>query len=519
MSKENKKARNPCGGLIDRLTLPALQAITDRLYLSKGHEPANQTRLQALSLGFSPNPHNRNLLDELFIDLPLLMRHLYIVGQTGIGKTFLIFLLVRELIRLGCGFCVVDIHGDLTQMILSHLASLEATPAQREMVEKKLVLLLPFDPDFALTFNPLHAPDEKKAYLQVSDMLHHFRKEWKDSWGPRMDLIFRHCLTTLSLRGMTLSDVPRFLIDANFRAVVVSELTDPIERSFWLNEFESQSDAMKLTVVQPVLNKVAPFVDDFYLRHMFAQRHSAIDFRQAMDDRKWILVNVPKGIAGENAHLAGSLSVSSVRTAAMSRVDIPEEDRIPFTLIADEFQCYVHYDFEEILSEARKFRLGLVMAHQHLDQIERSMRAAIFGNVASTFLFRLGHQDVREVASSFRSSDQLLVSNALANLGNGEVVQRQPDGSFRILKIHRINKPEASPEAIARLREASYRQYYRRRSEIDAELLARTQPSGVSAVSPVGRPAPAPPRAGRLLQGRNRHRNEPPETQLPEGEL
>lgn len=519
MAASDRRDNNYKPGVLERLALPALQAITDRILVMKSSLP--QVRGGgSISLGQSPNPFNRKLLDEQSLELNQLLHHAYVVGATGSGKTYLILLMVMALIRLGVGFCVIDVHGDLTQMIVSHFATLMSNPAYRQVVIDRVCLFEPFDTQWALSFNCLDAIDERRSYLQVSDLLHHFKKEWKDVWGPRMEEIFRNTLLTLSLRGLTLSDAPRFLTDAQFRRATVAALTDPVLRAYWLERFEPLSDAMKVTAVQPVLNKITPLIDDFYLRHMFAQPRTQIDFRQAMDQSKWILINVSKGIAGNNAHLVGSLFVSRIRTAALSRADISEDSRRSFVLLVDEFQNFLNYDFEEILSEARKFRLGLVMAHQHLDQLERSMREAIFGNVAATFLFHLGHRDIREIASAFRDADQPLVRQALANLNNGEVVQRDGSGGFRVVKVHRLQKPTASASDIDQLRGLSHQRYYRRRSEVNAELVARTGAPNVISVTEGRRTPPSPlPEASFRVIERTELTQRQQTTDFPEGDL
>jgi len=505
-NNKNDKDRTR-SGLIERLSLPALQAITDRIYAggsTKGRSPASP---RAISIGSAVHRYNSRIVEEQAIDIELFLRHAYILGSTGSGKTYLIYLLIKSLVEKDQGFCCVDIHGDLTEMLLNFFASVSDPALSRQINSDRLVLIEPFNQEWAPSFNPLHITARQGAYQQATDMLAIFKKLWRDvAWGPRMEEVLRNLLLTLSQADLTLCDAQRLLTDAAFRSAVLGRINDDLVKDYWRERFEPLSDRMKPMYTEPVLNKITAFTNDYYLHHVLAQRGQSIDFRDLLDRRRWILINISKGTLRENAHLIGSLFISKIRTAAMSRADIPEERRVPSFLVVDEFQNFLHYNFEEILSEARKFRLGLIMAHQHLEQLDRSMRESIFGNVASTFMFRLGHTDVREVAAAFKEAEQPLVKQALGSLGTGEVVRRESDGSYRIIKIHRIEKPTALPEKVSRLRAASCQRYCRRRRDIEAQLRAASEPTTAlraAQPAPNNPVAPAQP-AGRLIPRRRR---------------
>jgi len=193
-----------------------------------------------------------------------------------------------------------------------------------------------------------------------------------------------------------------------------------------------------------------------------------------MDKRKWVIINVSKGALSENAYLLGSLFVSKIKYAALSRADQPEKARVPFFLFVDEFQNFMGHNFEEILSEARKYRLGLILAHQNLAQIRPRMRESIWGNVGTFLFFRLGHNDINEISGEFPRSEQSLLKATLSTLKVGEVIKREPDGNFRKVKIQAIGSVRDDPAKIEAIRQSSIDRFYQKREDIDRE---RKQPS------------------------------------------
>ena len=440
-----------------------------------------------------------------------LLTHAYILGASGSGKTFLIYAMIRNLIRQHQGFCVIDIHGDLTQMLLAHLSSIGLTEEIRKEVSDRLILFEPYEQDWAPSFNPLHMRNERQAYQQASDMHERFKSLWADvNWGPRMLEVLRNALLTLSLAQLTLCDAGRLLTDRNFRTRAIEAVHDPILRAYWTERFEPLSDKMKAVYAEPVINKLTLLTDDLYLRHVLSQRQSRLDFRAMMDQGKWVLVNISKGIAGANARAIGSLVVSKLRTAALSRVDVPENRRRPFFLFVDEFQNFLHYNFEEILSEARKFRLALILAHQHLDQIDRSMCQAIFGNIGTMILFRLGHYDVHELAHSLTNVAKIQLSEQLMQLNVGEALIRKSDCEFRFVRLHRLSRPKQNETVLSEMKLANHTTYCKRRSEIDAALWQQNPIVQVLA-------SPAPQADNREKDGARVRisRNTPDTTQLP----
>jgi len=461
-------------GFLERLLIGPLQSITDWVCSPRTGNTAPPAR--AISLGHATQLYDARRREEVYLPLKLLNRHLYLLGQSGSGKTMFLFLILTALIQMGCGFAVIDIHGDLTRMILAYIASTIQTPAQLEMVKRKLMLFEAFDPVWAPGFDPLRAINPQRAYAEAFDMLGIFKSVWKDvAWGARMEELLRNLLLSLALSRRSLAEAPLFLINEQFRNGIVATLPDPDLRFYWDERFGTLSDRMRPMYIDPVLNKISVYTSDPYIRHMIAQRSSMLDFRHIMDSGRWLLVNVSKGVVGQNAQMTGGLIVSKFKSAAWSRSDIPESQRVDFTLAADEVQNFIGsnmgFNFEDILAEARKQKLGLILAHQNLAQLDRTLREAIFGNVGTMCFFKLGHNDIREVSEEFRDADQFLVKQTLLALGVAEMIKREPDGGFRKVSIHRLKTASGHENMINHLRDWSHQTYYRRRTDVDRELI------------------------------------------------
>ncbi len=357
---------------------------------------------------------------------------------------------------------------------MKQLASMSPTKLHLEEASGRIVLIEPFNPGFAPAFNPLSAKNIQDAYRQSLDMLGIFKRIWQDvSWGARMEELLRNLLLTLSLTDLTLGEAQRFLVDSAFRQATVERTPDQDLQLYWYSRFGSLSDKMKSVYAEPVLNKITVFTAAPLVRHVVSQKKSSIDFRTLMDERGWIIINVSKGALSENAYLLGSLFVSKIKYAALSRAAQPEKYRTPFFLFVDEFQNFMGHNFEEIVSEARKYRLGLILAHQNLAQIRPRMRESIFGNVGTLLFFRLGHNDINEISGEFPRSEQSLLKATLSTLKVGEVVKREPDGTFRKVKIKAIESVKDDPAKIEVIRQSSIDRFYRKRADIDRE---RRQP-------------------------------------------
>jgi hypothetical protein len=339
-------------------------------------------------------------------------RHQYIIGKTGSGKSTLIANMVINDMRNGEGCAVIDPHGDLTEVILDYV------PSHRI---NDVIYLNPGDQGGSFSINPLEAGNQHKD-LVSSGIVAIFHKIYGDSWGPRLEYILRNVILSLmDVPDATLLMVPRILTDSKFRARVVEQIEDPIVKAFWVDEFEKMPDRNKADAIGPILNKVGQFLSSSTIRGIVGQPKSTVNLRDAMDSKKIILFNLSQGKLGEdNAALLGAMTITKMQLAAMSRVDLAEEDRQDFYLYVDEFQNFATTSFIKILSEARKYRLDLILANQYTAQIPEELMAAIFGNVGSLMTFIVGAQDAeylaKEYGERFTQEDLLALGNYQALL-------------------------------------------------------------------------------------------------------
>jgi hypothetical protein len=319
-------------------------------------------------------------------------RHLYILGQTGTGKSTLLLNLIAQDLAAGEGLALLDPHGDLAEAALLHV------PRDRT---NDLVYINPADAERPIGFNPLSAvPDDLKPIV-ADQIVGAFKHVWPDSWGPRLDYILINAVRTLlDVPGATLLMLPRLLIDDPFRAQLVHRyLRDPVVRAFWVGEYAGFSPSFRAEAISPVQNKIGRVLIEPRLRNMLAQPRSTITLRRLMDEGAIVICNLAKGRIGESpAHLLGALLTTTFAQAALSRADIPLTARRPFHLYADEFQSFATESFALILSEARKYGLTLTVGHQFLDQIPEGLRAAVFGNVGSMLACRTGASDAPIIA-------------------------------------------------------------------------------------------------------------------------
>ncbi len=479
-NSKRDKSKTTYSSFLDSIFYKPVSLVTE--YLVKNNN--SDIPADSISVGVSQNSYNKNKREQVYLNLSQLLRHSYILGQSGSGKTYLILLMLMSLVNLNSGFCVVDIHGDLSRKILNYIGSKVNNTSSFSQISKKLVYLEPFNREFAPAFNPLQSTNPTNVYSEAYEMLGIFKKIWKDvSWGARMEELLRNLLITLSLTGESLLNAPIFLIDEDFRTRVLEKLSDYEIKYYWTDRFGALSDRMRPVYIEPVLNKLTVFTSDPYIRHILAQKESKIDFRSFMDNRKWVIINISKGALSENAHLLGSLIISKIKSAALSRADIPENRRVPFYLFVDEFQNFIGYNFEEILSEARKYKLGLVLAHQNLSQLEKTMRESIFANVYNNLFFKLSHNDMKEISNAFSGDDKSLLQKALLTLNVGEAIHREQDGTFRKTKINHIKDIPNNRIVIEQLRASCYEKYYKRRSEINSAIHSLSERKNAKVIS------------------------------------
>lgn len=314
-------------------------------------------------------------------------RHLYLIGQTGTGKSTLLLNLLRQDFESGAGVALLDPHGDLARAALDHI------PRRRT---NDLVYVDPADIERPIGFNPLSRVQADLAPIVTDGIVAAFRHVWPDSWGPRLDYILTNAVRVLlDVPGATLLMLPRLLIDAPYRVQLVHRhVRDPVVRAYWQNEYAGYTESFRREAIAPIQNKIGKALMTPSLRNMLAQPRSTITPRRLMDEGAIVICNLSKGALGEStAHLLGALLVTALAQAALSRADTPADKRRVFHLYADEFQSFATESFSLILSEARKYALTLTLAHQYLDQLPPPLRAAIFGNAGSVIACRTGASD------------------------------------------------------------------------------------------------------------------------------
>ena len=335
-------------------------------------------------------------------------RHLYIVGQTGTGKSTLLLNLLQQDIASGGGLMLLDPHGDLA------LAAVNLVPRARR---NDVVYLDPSDRDRSIGFNPLSGVAEHIKPIAAEGIVSAFRHVWPDSWGPRLEYILLNAIRALlDVPGGTLLMLPKLLTETAFREGVIQQhVRDPFVRSFWLHEYAAFNEKFRAEAIAPIQNKIGKALITPALRNMLAQPSSSITLRRLMDERAIFVCNLSKGALGEStSHLLGALLTGAVAHAALSRSDSVLAERVPFHLYADEFHSFASEGFSLILSEARKYALTLTIAHQYLDQLPETLRMAVFGNVGSILSCRVGASDAEFLSAQIGLGS----GNALIDLPN-----------------------------------------------------------------------------------------------------
>lgn len=322
--------------------------------------------------------------------LPAPVRHLHVavIGQSGTGKSSLLQNLILQDVSIGSGVAALDPHGDLFEEVESHI------PAVRR--DSVFVLDAPTR-ESSWRFNPLEGTAAQQRPLAVAGLVEVFKKLWSDDWGPRLEHLLRNVLwTLLENPGSTVADIPRLLAERDFRNTVVAKVENEAVRDFWRSEFAGYSPAFRAVVTAPLLNKVGAFLSDPRLRRLLAAERSTFDIRQVMDSGGVLLVNLAKGKLGEGpAALLGSLLVSSIALAALSRADMPPAERRPFYVYLDEFHLFATEMLVNMFAELRKFGVSLTVACQYLGQLDPSIRESLLANVGTVCAFRVTPEDAR----------------------------------------------------------------------------------------------------------------------------
>ncbi len=333
-------------------------------------------------------------------------RHFYALGKTGMGKTNMIQNMVIQDIRSGRGVGVIDPHGEFAEECL------KAVPKERI---KDVIYFNPADLDYPISLNILESVDKDHQHMVASGLIGIFKKLWVDSWGPRLEYILRNAILALLCHPeSTLLGINRILVDKQYREEILSYVDDPVVSSFWVDEFSKYNDRLLTEAISPIQNKVGQFLSSDLIRNIVGQPKSSFSVREIMDQKKILIMNLSKGRIGEdNSALLGAMMVTKIQLAAMSRVDIPEKERNDFYLYVDEFQNFATESFASILSEARKYRLNLILAHQFLAQLDETVLNALLGNVGTIVSFRVGAMDTEILEKEF---EPVFVAEDLVNL-------------------------------------------------------------------------------------------------------
>ena len=392
-------------------------------------------------------------------------RHVYIIGQTGAGKSGLLELFALSDVFHKQGYAIIDPHGDFA------VNNMHFIPADRV---DDVVYFNPADTAYPLGFNPMEVYDPNQKNNISSEIIGVLKRMFGDSWGPRLEYILRYTiLALLDHPNTTMLDITRMLTDKKFRKEVLETCTDSVVLNFWNIEFASWNDKFQAEAVAPVLNKVGAFTANPIIRNIIGQPKSTFNIREIMDDGKILIVNLSKGLIGEdNAAILGSFLVTKIQLAAMSRSDIERiEDRRPFYLYVDEFQNFATDSFATILSEARKYGLNLTVANQYVSQMQDTVRDAVFGNVGTMISFRVSADDApllgKQFEPQFEPNDLLQMHNRNFIINMVIKGEKAPAFSATTLTI-----PASQTNYMQHIVDSSRRKYARERTSVEQEIQA-----------------------------------------------
>lgn len=417
-------------------------------------------------------------------------RHLYVVGKSGTGKSKLLEKLISDDIKAGKGVCVIDPHGDLIQALLYHI------PDDRI---DDLVYFNPADIDFPIAFNPMANVSREFKQQVTQGMIEIFKKFFGADWSPKIEHVFRFTvLALLDYKKATLMGMQKMLTDRPYRQGVIAQIQDHVVKKFWANEFSSWSEKFDNEAIVPLVNKLGQFLSNEMVRNIVAQSENKVDFDDIMNNDRILLVELSKGKLGEeNSALLGSLIITKIEQTGMARAFVSAEQRKDFYLYVDEFQNFATKTFDNILSEARKYKLNLTVSHQYLGQLLPSTRETVFGNVGSIMTFRLGAEDANYIANEFTPR---FTAYDIMNLGVREMyIKMSIDGVVApafSAKTARVDDPDFSSDLHDRLVEASRSKYATPLADVEAEISGKEQtkvvPSGNGGSSEPVTPTPAP---------------------------
>ncbi|MEK7177187.1 MAG: type IV secretory system conjugative DNA transfer family protein [Patescibacteria group bacterium] len=440
--------------------------------------------------------HNRN---KFGIKAEDRSKHVYVIGKTGMGKSTLLENMAIQDIQNGNGIAFIDPHGGTAEKLLEYI------PKERA---KDVLYFAPFDMEHPVSFNVMEDVGASKRHLVVNGLMSVFEKIWEDAWSARMAYILQNTLLALlEYPGATLLAVNRMYTDKEFRNKVVANVTDVSVKSFWIDEYAKYTDKYAQEATPAIQNKIGQFAGNPLIRNIIGQPKSSFNLREIMDEKKIMIVNLSKGRVGEgNARLLGSMLITKLYLAAMSRSDEKSSNlaKLPqFYLFVDEFQSFADRSFTDILSESRKYKLNLTIAHQYIEQMDEEVRDAVFGNVGTMIVFRVGAYDAdvleKEFAPVFTAED--LVNLGLRQIYLKLMIDSVTSQPFSATTLAPIKLPEAS--YVDEIIEHSRKAFSRPRADVEKSITdwheegrlqapAKTHPPKVTSNPHVIKPQPRP---------------------------
>jgi len=431
----------------------------------KGEPPQNIPLIKEVSsedISLVGETNFRSTISKFGLKIKDRALHVYAIGKTGTGKSTMLGNMIVDDIVKGRGVAVVDPHGDLIADVLEYIPD--------ERIDD-VVYFSPADRDYPIGFNLLESVDPQYKNIVASGIVGVFKKIFGESWGPRLEYILRNVvLGLLDYPGATMLSIIKILTDTKFRRGVIDKIEDPVIRDFFLNEYERYDQKFRTEAVAPIQNKVGQFLSSTVIRNIVGQEHSTVDLREVMDKKKILLIDLSIGKIGEdNSALLGSMLITKIQMAAMSRADMKREERVPFYLYVDEFQNFATDSFAVILSESRKYGLSLTVTNQYIAQMPENVANAVFGNVGTLIVFRVGASDAdmlqKEFVPVFEPAD-------LTNLNNYTIyVKMAIDGvtstpfSAKTL-LTDFDKTNNTEKIIAQSRQ----KYSKNRTDIEEEI-------------------------------------------------
>jgi hypothetical protein len=395
-------------------------------------------------------------------------RHMYVIGKTGMGKSTLLENMAIQDLRNGEGVAFIDPHGGTADKLLEYV------PKERI---NDVVYFAPFDLDQPIAFNVMEDVGYDKRHLVVSGLMATFKKIWEDAWSARMEYILTNTLLALlEYPDATLLGVNKMYTDKSYRKKVIDNVKDPVVKDFWTKEFANYGERYTQEATPAIQNKIGQFTGNPLIRNIIGQPKSSFDIREMMDQKKILIINLSKGQVGEtNMRLLGSMLTTRIFLAAMSRADLsgPQLDKLaPFYFYVDEFQNFANDTFAEILSEARKYHLNLIIAHQYVEQMEEQVRAAVFGNVGTTIAFRVGPFDAETLETVFSPE---FMKEDLVNLNIRQIYLSLMIDGVGSRPFSAVTIPPIAPPAVTYKSEvikASREQFGEQRAKIEAAVIS-----------------------------------------------